>query len=226
LLRLEKTSLLQRPRLAVLALGHVENDGMSMKLRRSIAIHRAGSVMLEGGGDKIGCRLWRVDIADARLRVPLQFAECYANTLTVRQAHTLVAAHKRGERNGFRRGECRVPPCAMFDTGDFLAVLVVVGLCRLMLDKLRAAFRMLSFAQSSEFLGINETTQSPLLGKPSLPLAMHLRVTAPIILLLRHELTRMVCPRLLCRQCFGDGQHAIQLCTERGNISLLFSDLD
>src|SRR5260370_32367159 len=80
LLRLEKTSLLKSARLAVLALGHIENDGMSVKLRRSIAIHRAGSVMLEGGGDKLGCRLWRVDIADARLRIPLQFAKCYADT--------------------------------------------------------------------------------------------------------------------------------------------------
>src|SRR5450631_3954084 len=99
----------------------------------------------------------------------------------------------------------------MFDAGDFLAILVVVGLCRLVLDELRAAFRMLSFAQSSKFLGTNETAQSPLLGKPSLPLAMHLRVTTPVVLLLRNKLTRVVGPRLVRRQCFGNGQHAIQL---------------
>ena len=87
----------------------------------------------------------------------------------------------------------------MFDTGDFLAVLVVIGLCRLVLDELRAVFRMLAFAQASEFFGANETTQSPLLGKPTLPLAMHLRVTAPVVLRLRHKLTRMVCPRLSWR---------------------------
>ncbi len=85
-----------------------------MKLRRSIAIHRAGSVMLEGGGNELGRRLWRVDIADTRLRIPLQFAKRYADTLTVRLAHTLVAAHQRGERNGFRRGEGCVPSGAMF----------------------------------------------------------------------------------------------------------------
>src|SRR5208283_2653192 len=114
----------------------------------------------------------------------------------------------------------------MFDAGDFLAVLVVVGLCRLVLDELRAVFRMLPFAQSSKFFGANGTAQSPLLGKPSLPLAMHLRVTAPVVLLLRHKLTRVVGSRLPCRQGFGDGQHAIQLCNERRNISLLFSELD
>src|SRR6202171_2870491 len=76
LLGLEKASFLKRPRLAALAFGHIENDGMSMKLRRSIPIHRAGSVMVEGGGNELGRCLRRVDIADPRLRVPLQFAEC------------------------------------------------------------------------------------------------------------------------------------------------------
>jgi hypothetical protein len=48
----------------------------------------------------------------------------------------------------------------MFDAGDFLAVLVVVGLCRLVLDELRATSRMLSFAQPSESFGSNGITES------------------------------------------------------------------
>ena len=103
LLRLEKASLLKRPRLAVLTLGHIENDRMSMKLRRGVAIHRTGSVMLEGSGNELGRRLGRVDIADACLRIPLQFAKCYADALTVRLAHLRITADKRGERDGFRR---------------------------------------------------------------------------------------------------------------------------
>jgi hypothetical protein len=103
LLRLEKASLLKRPRLAVLTLGHIENDRMSMKLRRSVAIHRTGSVMLEGGGNEFARRFRRVDIADTRLRIPLQFAKCAADTFTVRLSHMRIAADKRGERNGFRR---------------------------------------------------------------------------------------------------------------------------
>src|SRR5260370_8067797 len=83
LLRLKKASLLKRPRFAALAFGHIENDGMSMKLRRSIPIHRAGSVMLEAGGNDLGRRLLRVNIADARLPIPLQFATCRANPLTL-----------------------------------------------------------------------------------------------------------------------------------------------
>jgi hypothetical protein len=68
------------------------------------------------------------------LRIPLQLAECDADTFTVCLAHTLIAAHKRGQRDGFRRRECRIPPGAMFDARDFLAVLVLVGPCRLVLD--------------------------------------------------------------------------------------------
>jgi len=41
----------------------------------------------------------------------------------------------------------------MVDAGDFLAVLVLAGPCRLVLDELRAASRMLSFAQPREFFG-------------------------------------------------------------------------
>src|SRR5208337_2509493 len=125
LLRLEKASLLKRPRLAVLTLGHIENDRMSMKLWRGIPIYRTGSVVLKGGGNELGRRFRRVDIADTRLCIPLQFAKCHADTFTVRLPHTLIAADKRGERNGFRRGECRIPPCTMFDAGDFLAILVL-----------------------------------------------------------------------------------------------------
>src|ERR1700677_278 len=103
LLRLEKAALLQRSRLAILTRGQIENDGMGMKLRRSVAIHRAGSVMLEGGGNELAGRLGRVDIADTRLRIPFQFTKRYADTLTVRHTHAFIATDKRGERDGFRR---------------------------------------------------------------------------------------------------------------------------
>src|ERR1035437_1776314 len=56
LLRLEKASLLKRPRLAILARGQIENDGMRMKLRRSIPVHRAGSIVLEGGANELARR--------------------------------------------------------------------------------------------------------------------------------------------------------------------------
>jgi len=53
----------------VLALGHVEDHGVSMKLGRSIAIDGPRGVVLEGGGDKFSGRLRGMDIADPRLRV-------------------------------------------------------------------------------------------------------------------------------------------------------------
>ena len=53
----------------VLALGHVEDYGMGMKLGRSIAIDRPRGVVLESGGDEFSGRLWGMDIADPRLRV-------------------------------------------------------------------------------------------------------------------------------------------------------------
>ena len=53
----------------------------------------------------------------------------------------------------------------MFDACDFLAVLVFVGSCRLMLDKLRAAFWMLAFAETRKVLGSNRAFETPLLAR-------------------------------------------------------------
>src|ERR1700679_2349791 len=79
LLRLEETALLQCARLPIVPLGYIENDRVSMKLWRGIAIHRTRDVMLEGGGDEPARCLWRMDITNARLCIPLQLMQCHAN---------------------------------------------------------------------------------------------------------------------------------------------------
>jgi hypothetical protein len=71
----------------------------------------------------------------------------------------------------------------MFHAGDFLAVLVFVGACGLVLDELHAALRMLAFAQTGEVLGADFAMQTPLLREPALPLAVRLLVAAPVVLL-------------------------------------------
>ena len=82
----------------VLALGHVEDHGMGMKLGRSIAIDWPRGVVLASGGDKFSGRLRGVDIADPGLRVSLKFLQRYANALPMSLSHPIIAAHKRGER--------------------------------------------------------------------------------------------------------------------------------
>src|ERR1700679_4174364 len=52
LLRLEETALLKSTGLAILALGHIEDDSMGVELRRCIALNRASSVVLESGDDE------------------------------------------------------------------------------------------------------------------------------------------------------------------------------
>jgi hypothetical protein len=73
------------------------------------------------------------------------------------QAHTFIAPNERGERNRLRRGKRSVPSGAMFNARDLLAILVFVGLLRLVLDELRAAFRVLSLALSGKVLAANGT---------------------------------------------------------------------
>jgi len=63
-------------------------------------------------------------------------------------------------------------------------------------DELRFRLRVLAFAQAGEVLRADSTRKTPLSGKPALPLAMTLLVAAPVVLLVRCELPRVVRPGL------------------------------
>src|ERR1019366_7714778 len=64
LLRGEETLRLNRTRLAVVALGYVENDGVGVQLWRNIAIDRAGGIVFKLCGDKLASGLCRMIAAD------------------------------------------------------------------------------------------------------------------------------------------------------------------
>lgn len=145
-LRLKETTLLQRARLAILPLCDVEDHSMGMKLRRCVSINWTRSVMLEGCCYKLSSRLRRMNIADAGLRVVLQFMQCNANAFAMCFTHTLITANESCYRYRLWCGERRIPTCAMFRAGNLPAILVFIGSCRLVLNELRGAYWMLSFA--------------------------------------------------------------------------------
>jgi len=190
---------LHRTGLPVLALGDVEDHSMRVELRRGIPRDRPRRVVLEGRGGELAGRLRGMDVADPRLGVVLDLAQGYANALPVRLPHPLIATDKRGQRNGFRRGERRIPPGAVLHAGDFPSLLALVGSGNLMPHKLLFGERVLAFAQSRKVVIADCALQAPLLGKPALPFAETLLVAAPIVLPLRCELPRVVRPRLACR---------------------------
>ena len=169
---------------------------MGMKLWRSISINRPRSIVLKGCCYEFSCRLRCMNIADARLRVALQFMQRNANTFTMSITHTLITTNKSSDRHRLWRRERRIPSCAMFCAGDLLAVLVFVGSRWLMLDELRSTLWMLAFAQSCKLLISDCAVQTPLTRKLSLPFTVSLPITAPVVLLLRRELSRMVCAGL------------------------------
>ena len=97
LLGLEEAPRLNRARTVIGALGHVEDHGMGMELRRGVTIHRPGRVMLKLCGNELPRRLRRMVAANARLRVPLQLRERSRHRLAVGQAHAIVATHESGQ---------------------------------------------------------------------------------------------------------------------------------
>ncbi len=76
---------------------------MRVELRRGVAVHRAGGVMLELRGDELPGGLGGMVAADAGLRVPLQLVQGDVDGFAVRLPHPVIAADQRSQRNGFRR---------------------------------------------------------------------------------------------------------------------------
>ena len=96
LLRGEEALGLDGARLAVVALGHVENDRVSMQLWRDVAIDRTGGIVLELGGYKFASGLGRMIPAYAGLGVVFELVEGNADALPVGFTDTLIAADKGG----------------------------------------------------------------------------------------------------------------------------------
>ena len=153
LLRGEEALRLDGTRLAVVALGDVENDGVGMELRRDIAIHRAGGIVLELGGDKLARGLGRMIAADAGLRVVFELVKGNADALAVRFTDAVIAADQRGERDGFGRGKGRIPSGAVLHRLDGLAIGILIFIGRSLPDKLLSGLRMLALAEFRKVLG-------------------------------------------------------------------------
>ena len=183
-------------RLAIVALGDVENDRVCVQLWRDIAIDRAGCIVLKLGGDKLARGLGRMIAADAGLRVVFELVEGNADALPVRFADTLIAADKRGERDGFGRGKGRIPPGSVLHRLDGLAVGILIFIGRSLSHKLLAGLWMLALAEFREVLGRDGPGKAELLGQSPLPFARDDAALRPIVLLLRGELLLVVGLRL------------------------------
>src|ERR1700722_1165317 len=97
LLRFVQFPRLQRSRVTIRSLRDVEEHDMRMKLRRCIAIHRAGAVVLKLGRNPFASSLGGKITPQPCLDETLHFAQCDRNTVSVGITDTLVAANKGGQ---------------------------------------------------------------------------------------------------------------------------------
>ena len=151
-------------RLAVLAHSHVEDHCVCVKLWCCITIDRPCRIVFKRRRKKLTCILRRMNIADARLCVSLQFSKRDTHALTMCIPHANITAHKRGKRNGLRRGKGCIPSGPVLDARYLLAVFVLVGPRGLMFDELRSVLRMLAIAQICEVFCMNSTMKIPIFG--------------------------------------------------------------
>lgn len=164
-----------------------------------VSIDRARGVMLEGCCDKLAGRLRRMNIANASLRVAFQFVQRNANTFAMCITHALIATNKSRHRYRLWRRERSIPTCTMFCTRNLLAIFVLIHSRWLMPHKLHLTDWMLAFTQQLELLICNRAMQTPFTRELSLPFTVSLAITTPVVLLLRRELSRMVCASLISR---------------------------
>src|ERR1019366_861999 len=180
----EEALRLNRARLAVVALGNVENDRVRVQLWRDIAIDRAGCIVLKLGGDKPSRGLRRMIAADTGLRVVFELVEGDANSVPVRFADTFIAADKRGERDRFGRGKGRIPPGSVLHCLDGLALSILIFIRRSLSDKLLAGLWMLALAEFGEVLGRDRPGKAELPGLAAVPFAPDPAAVRPTALLL------------------------------------------
>src|SRR5580704_1084242 len=187
-------------RLAIVALRDIENDRVSVELRRDIAIDRTGRIVLKLGGYKFASRLGRMIATDAGLRVVFELVEGNADALPVGFADTLIAADKRSKRHRFGRGKCCVPTGTVFHRLDGLAVGILIFIGRSLSHKLLSGLWMLALAEFREVLFGDHPGQTELRCQSPLPFARDHAALRPIVLLFRGELLLVVGLRLAGRE--------------------------
>ena len=207
LLRLEETALLKRTCRSVRTLGDIEDDGVRVKLRRSVAIDGPRCVVLEFCDDELPGGLGRPIATEPRLRVPLQLAESGLDRHAVSLADPAITANKSGQRNRLRCAEGRIPSGTMLDGFYCLSIRVLVLEGLPMLDKLLAGLRMFTFREPVEFIGAYGSSEAVFLGELALPLALHSLALAPVTLVRRSELLLVVVFEFACGECFRDFKH-------------------
>jgi len=190
---------LQRARLPVVPLRHVENHGMCVQLRCRVSVYWPRGVVLECSCDKLSGCFRGMYVSDACLRVAFELCQRRTHALPVCHSNPFVAAHKGGNRHRLGRGERRIPSGTMLDAGDFFTAFSLVGPRDLVPNELLAGLRMLALGQPRKVLVVDSPIEIPLAGELSLPFAVPLLVSAPVVLLLRSKFFGVVRPRLTGR---------------------------
>jgi len=206
LLRPVQLARLQWTHCTVCRLREVEDDRVGMELRRGIAVHRPGAVVLKQGRYRIAGRFRPAIATEPRLRVRLELLEGDAYALTVRRTDALVAADQRREGHALRRRERRVP------TGPVLHRRRAFAPCRhlasrLVPNELFTSERMLPLGKALEVRLPYLAGQTSSTGKLAVPHAANHRTFGVVVFACVLEFLFVIAARLAGAQRFGDREH-------------------
>ncbi len=203
-LRSVKLAGLQSVGLPVRGFGNVENHGMGMQLRCGIAVHRAGAVMLEFGGDHFAGGFSRVVASDTGLDIVLQFVQGNAHALPMSLPDSLIASDQGSDRNTLGRAEGSIPTGSVAGSGDGLALTVLVLTWGSMPHQLFTGLGMLSLGQAIELTRLDLALQTPGFGEFALPLTAHSARLGVVVLVGVRKLLLVIGVSLSAAQRLGD----------------------
>ena len=110
--------------------------------------------------------------------------------------YPIISADKRGERDGFRSREGRIPAGSVLHRRDHLTGDVLVLLDDPVAYQLVAVARVLPLAQPAELLGPYRAAESIGLGQLAVPLTLDCVGLLPVVLLGRSEFLLVIGLRL------------------------------
>src|SRR5208283_4897785 len=86
----------------VFSLCQIEEDDMSVKLRRCITVYWSRAVVFESRGDPFARRLRRKIPSESRLNVSLQLVQSNSDTGSMGSLHPFISSHKGRQRYALR----------------------------------------------------------------------------------------------------------------------------
>jgi len=178
-----------------------------VQLRRRIAVHGPGTVVLERRRDPPPRRLGRPNVAEPGLDEALGLIEGDLRALPMRFSDPFIAADECRERHALRRREGRVPARAVLHRAHGLTLSGGHQVRGVVPNEYLVGDGMVPVGEALKVLLVNGAREPPRLRELTVPFATNLLASRVVVLAGVAELFRVILRGLPRTERLGDRQH-------------------